>query len=107
MSALSVISYSSHRGHSFQSECSLCGKLFASRKKLGQHTNAKHSEQPCHICHLCSKSFMNKSKLLRHIDFCSKAKKKKTNKCEVCNVVFGSRRSLARHSTKFHRDHAI
>lgn len=83
--------------------CNLCGKPYATEKKLKEHQLKVHYKKPNQgkefLCNICAKQYSTKIVLQRHI--LSHFGLGKIYKCKVCDKSFSQSGSLALH-TKIH-----
>lgn len=71
-------------------KCSICEKLFATKKRLQVHTNSIHGQrkEKRHVCELCGWAFNHLNNYKKHVLTHSKSSKVK---CDICNKEICSR----------------
>ena len=73
-------------------ECEVCGKVFTSRRKLGDHVRAAHTDPE--NCALCGRLFVSKKQALAHQ---RRVHSNEHFECDSCDQSFTRKDSLVRH----------
>merc|ERR1711997_148569 len=82
--------------------CDLCNKSYASRSKLAEHQNYRHSEARPHRCSQCPKVFKSNSNLKQHVK-CAHERPRFT--CPECpkNSSNGASKVFSESGLRYHR----
>ncbi|XP_041352838.1 zinc finger protein 260-like [Gigantopelta aegis] len=72
--------------------CEICGKHYLTKKRLNYHKQMHHREKTF-SCNMCGLKYVRKGMLLSHLN----QVKRKNLKCEKCDLLFCTRRSLGLH----------
>ena len=80
--------------------CSMCGKIFSSRRELLVH-QWSHRERQTFYCPNCDKNFNNENQFKRHMHVHNKEGKKYVA-CDICKKIFRNNRILEEHHVQDH-----
>ena len=91
---------------SFESKCSICGKVLSSKKNMKKHYKL-HSEERNYICKICDKSYKRSDHLKRHMithdpESVHGGANLKIYKCPDCDECFHKKSKLFLHQKKIH-----
>ena len=84
---------------SFESKCSICGKVLSSKKNMKKHYKL-HSEERNYICKICDKSYKRSDHLKRHM--ITHDPDPKYFECDYCLKRFNLKYHLTAHLLSVH-----
>jgi KRAB domain-containing zinc finger protein len=82
-------------------KCDRCGIAYKTKDLLIKHLN-KHKEVKTQVCTICSKAYFVKKNLVRHMIAAHKEIHAILYKCDICDHVLSTERSLIEHKLKKH-----